>query len=71
MRESFSADRNLTFCLRSLLERFYSHTRASVTKQYNLVPAERRRCSATVKLTANSGKVPLGLLASFVCSQTL
>jgi len=41
-----------------------SHLCASVTKQYNLVPAKGRRCSAVGKVTAglaeSSGKIPPG-----------
>jgi len=36
------------------------HTRASVTKQYNLVPVERRRCPA-------AGKVTVGLALHWPC----
>ena len=41
------------------------HTRASVTKQYNLVPANGRWCSVAVKVTAglaeSTGSLPPGL----------
>ena len=41
------------------------HTCASVTKQYNLVPANERRCSSagqvTAGLTESNGSLPLGL----------
>ena len=36
------------------------HTRASVTKQYNLVPVAGKRCSAT-------GKVTVGLASHWPC----
>ena len=41
------------------------YTRTSVTKQYNLVPADGRRCSAagevTTGLVETNGSLPLGL----------
>ena len=42
------------------LDKLFTHTHASVTKQYNLVPVKGRRCSA-------AGKVTVGLASHWPC----
>ena len=47
------------------LEKLFTSCSAAVTKQYNLVPAEGRRCSVAGKVTAglaeSNGSLPPGV----------